>query len=335
MREDPALAGFFRRRERWKLAELLFFAACVGAYFLPDAHYVLMSQVLIWGMFALSLDLLVGFRNIPSLGHAAFFGTGAYAAGLLGRHGVSDPVVGLLVSALVTGLLGLVMGLVVRRLHGLAVLMVTLSFNLLLEEFVHKARDLTGGDDGLLGIVISPIFGLVRFDYSGRVGYVYALVVAFACIWLVRAVLNTPWGIRLRAGKDNDRRLAMLGANTSADIVWLFGFSALIAGAAGATMTQISQFVSSDAVAFHRSADVLVILIIGGAGSIYGAFVGAAIYIGLRDYFAAIHPVYWYFWVGLLLVLVVAFFRAGIVPTLARLAHRLRLRTARRTEARP
>lgn len=331
MHDVAGLSGYFRSRERWKWPELLFFVVLVGYYFLPDANYVVMTQVLIWGMFALSLDLVVGFRNIPSLGHAAFFGIGAYAAGLLGKHGISDPILGLILSAAVAGLTGLVVGFVVRRLRGLAVLMVTLSINMLVVEFVHKARDLTGGDDGLLGIQISPLLGLFPFDYSGRVGYLYSLAVAFLCIWLVRSVLATPWGLRLRAGRDNAHRLGVLGTNVGADIVWLFGLSAMIAGIAGATMTQISQFVSGDSVAFHRSVDGLVILIIGGAGSIYGAFVGAAIYIGLRDFFSAMHPVYWYFWVGFLLVLVVAFFRAGIVPTLARLWTRLFGRNARKS----
>ncbi len=317
MRKISSVAEHFRAIERLHWSEILFWIAVFAAYFMPDANYVLMTQVMVWGAFAMSLDLLIGFRNIPSLGHAAFFGTGAYVAGMLGKQGLGDPLAGLAIAGLVTGLVGLGVGTVIRKLNGFAILMVTLIFNLLLEEIVLKARAITGGDDGLQGITIEPILGLFRFDLYGKTGYLYVAVIALILTMLLRRVMSSPWGLRVQAARTNARRLAALGVEAQRDTIWLVGLAALVAGVAGALMAQTSQFVSTDVLAFHRSADALIIVIIGGAGTLYGGFIGAAVYITLRDIFASINPVYWYFWVGLLLLTVVAFFKRGIVPTIA------------------
>lgn len=308
--------GFFRERARWSAWEIAFWLCWVAMFFIPGANLALLAQVLVWGLFALSLDIVLGYRGVPSLGHAAFFGIGAYTAGFMGKYGWTEPISALLAAALVSGVVGLITGRIVRGLHGVGLLMVTLGLNLLLYDYVHRATELTGGDDGLQGINIAPVLGLFRFDMRGYTAYVYVLVVSFIVFMLVRALVNSAWGLSLLGARDNPRRMTMLGAPVAGDLTWAFGISAAVAGVAGALLTQTTQFVSPEVMSFQRSADLLVVLVIGGAAVLYGGFIGALVFIVLRDQLAALNPIYWYFWIGLLLVLIVAFFRTGILPSL-------------------
>jgi len=320
----PTAFGFFRERARWSYWEIAFWLCWVVAFFIPGANLVLLGQVLVWGLFALALDLVLGYRGIPSLGHAAFFGIGAYAAGFLGKYGWTEPISALLVAGLLAGVAGLVTGRIVRGLHGVSLLMVTLGLNLLLFDFVYRSTELTGGADGLQGVTVAPLLGLFRFDMRGNTAYVYVLVVTFIVFLAVRALVNSAWGLSLMGARDNPRRMTMLGAPVAEDLTWAFGISAMVAGIAGALLTQTTQFVSPETLSFQRSADLLVILVIGGVAMLYGGFVGALVFIVLRDQLAALLPIYWYFWIGLLLVLIVAFFRKGILPSLRMLLVRLR-----------
>jgi branched-chain amino acid transport system permease protein len=329
---DPATATrtpanqYFAGLARWSVWEILFWVALVGLFFIPDANLPLYGQIVIWGLFAMSLDLLLGYRGIPSLGHAAFFGIGGYAAGYLGKFGWTEPISGLVIAALLAGIIGWLTGRLIQRVSGIALLMVTLGLNLILYDIVHRQSGLTGGDDGLQGIEIAPVLGLFRFDIFGRTAYLYALAVTFVLFVVARALVKSPFGLALLGARENPRRMIMLGAPLERDVTTVFAIAAAFAGAAGALLTQTTQFVSPTALSFQRSADVLVILIIGGTGRLYGAFVGAFVFLFLRDWLAELSPVYWYFWIGLLLVVMVAFFRKGIVPSLETLVGRLRRR---------
>jgi branched-chain amino acid transport system permease protein len=317
---------YFAGLARWSVWELLFWAALVALYFIPDANLPLYGQIVIWGLFAMSLDLLLGYRGIPSLGHAAFFGIGGYAAGYLGKFGWTEPISGLVIAALLAGIIGWLTGRLIQRVSGIALLMVTLGLNLILYDIVHRQSGLTGGDDGLQGIEIAPVLGLFRFDIFGRTAYLYALAVTFVLFLVARALVKSPFGLALLGARENPRRMIMLGAPLERDVTTVFAIAAAFAGAAGALLTQTTQFVSPTSLSFQRSADVLVILIIGGTGRLYGAFIGAFVFLFLRDWLAELSPVYWYFWIGLLLVVMVAFFRKGIVPSLEALVGRLRRR---------
>ena len=315
---------YFAGLARWSIWEILFWAALVGLFFIPDANLPLYGQIVIWGLFAMSLDLLLGYRGIPSLGHAAFFGIGGYAAGYLGKFGWTEPISGLVIAALLAGIIGWLTGRLIQRVSGIALLMVTLGLNLILYDIVHRQSGLTGGDDGLQGIEIAPVLGLFRFDIFGRTAYLYALAITFVLFLVARALVKSPFGLALLGARENPRRMIMLGAPLERDVTTVFAIAAAFAGAAGAVLTQTTQFVSPTALSFQRSADVLVILIIGGTGRLYGGFVGAFVFLFLRDWLAELSPVYWYFWIGLLLVVMVAFFRNGIVPSLETLVGRLR-----------
>jgi branched-chain amino acid transport system permease protein len=313
----PSIITHFASQSKWARWETVFWLAWVIAFFIPQSNHALLSQVLIWGLFALSLDLLLGLRGLPSFGQAAFFGIGAYTAGYLGKWGWTEPISGLIVSGLVAGVVGLMAGRVVRGLQGIALLMVTLGLNSLLYDFVQRSTKITGGDDGLQGVVIAPVLGLFSFDIAGRTAYVYALIVVFVVFLVVRALTHSSFGLALRGGRENLKRMQMLGAPIDRDLTLVMGLSAAVAGIAGALLTQTTQFVSPEVLSFQRSADVLVILVIGGAAVLYGGFVGAIVFIVLRDLLAALNPIYWYFWIGLILVLIVAFFRRGLLPTVS------------------
>ena len=317
---------YFAGLARWSIWEILFWVALVGLFFIPDANLPLYGQIVIWGLFAMSLDLLLGYRGIPSLGHAAFFGIGGYAAGYLGKFGWTEPISGLVIAALLAGIIGWLTGRLIQRVSGIALLMVTLGLNLILYDIVHRQSGLTGGDDGLQGIEIAPVLGLFRFDIFGRTAYLYALAITFVLFLVARALVKSPFGLALLGARENPRRMIMLGAPLERDVTTVFAIAAAFAGAAGAVLTQTTQFVSPTALSFQRSADVLVMLILGGTGRLYGGFVGAFVFLFLRDWLAELSPVYWYFWIGLLLVVMVAFFRNGIVPSLETLVGRLRRR---------
>jgi branched-chain amino acid transport system permease protein len=325
-RAPAAGQDYFASAARWSPGEIIFWVGLVAVFFVPDANLILFGQIVIWGLFAMSLDLLLGYRGIPSMGHAAFFGIGAYTAGYLGKFGWTEPISGLLVAMLLAGIIGWLTGRFIQRVSGIALLMVTLGLNLILYDIVHRQSDLTGGDDGLQGVVIAPVLGLFRFDIFGRTAYLYALAVTFLLFLVARALVKSPFGLALLGARENPRRMITLGTPIERDVSAVFGISAAMAGAAGALLTQTTQFVSPATLSFQRSADVLVILIIGGTGRLYGGFIGAFVFLFLRDWLAALSPVYWYFWIGFLLVIVVAFFRRGILPSLDTLAQRLRRR---------
>ncbi|MGH6990118.1 MAG: branched-chain amino acid ABC transporter permease [Stellaceae bacterium] len=328
MTGDTAFA-FFRRANRWSPFEVLFWLALIGLYFVPGVNLVLFTQCVIWGIFALGLDVLMGYRGIPSLGHAAFLGLGAYVAGFLGKYGTPYPLVQLVLAGLAAGLLGLAVGRFIVGLTGVGLLTVTLGLNLILYSVVGRIA-ITGGDDGLQGVVIAPIAGLFPFDYVGQTGYLYSLAIAFVMAMAVRALVKAPYGLALEGARENSRRMIVLGAPIKADAVKALTISAAISGVAGALITQTTQFVSPGTLSFERSADVLVILVIGGLGQLYGGFVGSFLFLYARDYLSNVNPVYWYFWVGALLVVLMCFFRRGILPTAMALYGRLQTRRVAR-----
>ncbi|MFN0301962.1 MAG: branched-chain amino acid ABC transporter permease [Burkholderiales bacterium] len=314
---------YFAGLARWKKLEIVFWVVLAALYFVPGANLPLLSQIIIWGLFAMSLDLLLGYRGILTMGHAAFFGVGAYTAGYLGKFGWTEPISGLFIAAIVAGVVGLAAGRLVRKVGGIALLMVTLGLNLILYDFVLRSTELTGGDDGLQGVVIGQVLGTFKFDLYGKTAYAYSLVVAFLVFLIARALVKSSFGLALLGARENTPRMIMLGAPVGPDVSAIFAISAAMAGIAGALLTQTIQSVSPDALSFQRSADVLVILILGGTARLYGGFIGAFVFLFLRDWLAQLNPVYWYFWIGLLLVIVVSFFRKGIVPSLDVLMQRM------------
>ena len=278
----------------------------LACFFVFPKHLVLGSQVLVVALFALSLDLILGYAGIVSLGHAAFFGLGAYTAGLLSaRWGWHEPLTGLAAGALVAGAAGFLSSFLVVRGNDLTRLMVTLGVGLLLYEAANKAAFLTGGVDGLSGMATGPLAGLWSFDLAGRTAYLYSLAVLFAIFLLARRLTRSPFGWSLRGIREGRKRMPAIGAPVRRRLVAIYTIAAAIAGIAGALLAQTTQFVGIDVLGFPRSAELLIMVVLGGAGRLYGALVGAAVFMVAQDYLANLNPVYWQFWLGLLLVVVV------------------------------
>lgn len=298
--------------------EALFWLVPIACYFAFPGYLVLGSQVLITGLFALSLDLILGYAGIVSLGHAAFFGLGAYTAGLLAaRLGWHEPVSALAISALVAALGGFLSSFLVVRGGDLTRLMVTLGIGLLLFEAANKAAFLTGGVDGLSGLDPGKVLGH-GFDLAGRTAYWYSLVALFAVFALARRLVRSPFGLSLRGIREGRPRMPALGTPVRWRLVAVYTIAAGIAGIAGALLAQTTQFVGLDTLGFNRSAELVIMLVLGGAGRLYGAIIGAAIFMIVQDRLSGMNPVYWQFWLGLLLVAMVLFARGGILGALAR-----------------
>jgi len=311
-----------RAQVRWRLIETIFWAATLLPFVLTPNYLVLCSQIAIAALFALSLDLLVGYSGIVSLGHAVYYGVAAYSAGLIAKAGWGEPLTGLIMASLIAAAVGFLASLIMVRITHFALIMVTLGLCLLMYEVANQLHDITGGDDGLQGIRMWPIFDMFRFDLYGRTAYVYTLIALFISFLAVRRVVNSPFGLSLRGMRENARRMPAIGAPMRARLHVVYVISAFFAGVAGALSAQTTQFVALDALSFQRSAEVLVMLVLGGAGRLYGGLIGAIIFIVARDQLADMNPQYWYFWLGLLLVVVIIFLPNGILGGLARLVSR-------------
>jgi branched-chain amino acid transport system permease protein len=309
----------FARRHRFRVAEAAPWLIALSAYVVFPGYLSLGAQILATILFVMSADLVVGYAGIVTLGHAAFFGTGAYAAGILAAHGWGEPLTGLVVGATVAGLVGLLSGLVILRTTGLALLMQTLVVASMLLEAANKARWLTGGDDGLQGVTVWPIFGIFHFDMFGRVAYAYSLAVLLIGWLVTRQIVHSPFGRSLTGMRENVRRMHAIGAPVFRRRLIVYATSAALAGASGALIAQTTEFVGLTALSLERSGNALIMLTIGGVGRLYGAFIGVPLYMIAQDQFAKIEPVYWYFWIGLLMVAVVMFARGGIIGLFERL----------------
>lgn len=314
------------RRIGW--LEVVFWLALAAGYVLWPSQLPLASQVLIAGLFALSYDLILGYAGILSLGHAAYFGVGAYAAGLLAAHGWGEPISGLIAAGLVAALAGLITSPLVVRGTDLTRLMITTGLGLLLFELANRLGAITGGVDGLQGVEIQPLLGTLRFDIYGRTAYGYVLAVVFVLFLAARRLVRSPFGLGLRGIRANPLRMRAIGCRVDLHLAAVYTFSAACAGVAGALLTQTTQFVGLDVLSFGRSAELLVMLIVGGAGLLYGGFVGAAVFMIAHHYLSSLDPVYWQFWLGAGLVLIVLVGRDGILGLGHRILNKRRLRPA-------
>src|SRR5215813_5100223 len=304
--QAPDVAEQMARRARWTPLEIAFWLVVFSTIYLLPGRHLILTEIAIWALFALSLDLILGFGGILSLGHAAFFGVGAYAAGLFAKHGIiNEPVLALVAAGLVATVVGFMTSFLVLRGSDLTRLMVTLGVALVLREIANRYSDLTGGADGLQGVTMEPILGKFRFDLFGHNGYIYCLTVLFLLFLLARRIVNSPFGLSLRAVKGNPLRSSAIGIDVNLRLIAIYTVAAGYAGIAGALLTQTTAFASLEVFSFDRSADLLLVLIIGGAGYLYGGLIGAVIFKLMQDWLANLTPQYWQFWIGLVLVIIV------------------------------
>ena len=293
------------RKSSFKWWEILLWMALLSSPAWLPKQALIINEIAIVALFAVSLDLILGYTGIVSLGHAAFFGLGGYAAGLLAKHITPDPLLGLAMGTAVATVTGAVMSLTIMRGNDLTRLMVTLGFALILFELANKLDWLTGGADGLQGVVMGPVLGRFEFDLYGQTSAFYSLTVLAVCFVLLRRVVHSPYGATLMAIRDNRLRAMALGIPVTRRLSSIYTLAAAVAGAAGVLMTQTTGFASLDLFDIHRSADVLLMLVIGGTGWLYGGILGAIVFKVMQDVLSGITPQYWTFWLGLFLVVLV------------------------------
>ena len=305
MNEPSTYQSALLHKARWRPLEFVVWAAAFALPFLMPSHSLLVNEIAIVALFAMSLDLILGYTGIVSLGHAAFFGFGAYTAALFAKLVMPDPTVGLVVATALSALLGLVASVTILRGSDLTRLMVTLGTALLLLELANKLDWLTGGADGLQGVVMGPVLGRFEFDLAGRTAAWYSLTVLLVLFVIARRLVHSPFGATLKAIRDNRLRAMAIGIPVGSRITVAYTIAAALAGAAGALLAQTTGFASLDVFEFHRSADVMLILVVGGTGWLYGGVLGAIVFKLMQDFLSAITPQYWTFWLGLFLVVLV------------------------------
>jgi branched-chain amino acid transport system permease protein len=337
------VSAWLARRARWSPLEIAFWVFAFATIWLFPSKHLILTETAILGLFALSLDLILGYAGIISLGQAAFFGLAGYFSGLVAKYGIiNEPVVALVLAGVVAAALGFVTSFLVLRGSDLTRLMVTLGVALMLGELANRFSNITGGADGLQGVTIAPILGLFRFDMFGRTGYIYCLVVLFVCFLIARRIVYSPFGLSLRSLKGNPLRASAIGIPVNRRLIAIYTVAAGFAGIAGGLLTQTTAFCSLDVFSLDRSADLLLVLIIGGTGYLYGGLIGAVIYKFLQDWIASLTPQYWQFWIGFALVVIVLIGRervdgwtAALRAAIARFGKQLVTRPAAAGEATP
>ena len=337
------VSAYLARRARWSPLEIAFWVFAFATIWLFPSKHLILTETAILALFALSLDLILGYAGIISLGQAAFFGLAGYFAGLVAKYGIiNEPVVALILAGVVAAALGFVTSFLVLRGSDLTRLMVTLGVALMLGELANRFSNITGGADGLQGVTVAPIFGLFRFDMFGHTGYIYCLVVLFVCFLIARRIVYSPFGLSLRSLKGNPLRASAIGIPVNRRLIAIYTASAGFAGIAGGLLTQTTAFCSLDVFSLERSADLLLVLIIGGTGYLYGGLIGAVIYKFLQDWIASLTPQYWQFWIGFALVVIVLIGRerveqwtAALRAAIARFGKQLLARPAAAGDAAP
>lgn len=315
--------GWLKQQSHWSPYEIAFWLATLLPFFFLPTYLSLASQIAITALFAISVDLVLGYAGIVTLGHAMFFGLGAYASGLISaKLGWSEPISGLIFGGLVAGVVGFIVSFMIVRVQHLALLMITLGLGFLTYELANTLSSITGGTDGLQGVDIAPIFGMFNFDLWGYTAYAYSLIVLLIGFLISRRIVNSSFGLALRGVRENVKRMPAIGSDYRFHLQKIYTISATMAGVAGALLTQTTETVSLDTLSFNRSADVVVMLILGGTGRLYGAILGAIIFMIARDQLSGMNPQYWYFWIGILLMVVVLTMPKGILGGLTRLIGR-------------
>ena len=302
------------RQGRWRWYEPLLWLSVLAVPALWPGHALIVNEIAIVALFALSLDLVLGYAGIVTLGHAAFLGFGAYCAALFAKHIHPDPLLGLAVGMAAATALGAVCSLTILRGSDLTRLMVTLGVALLLLELANKLDWLTGGSDGLQGVVMGPLLGRFEFDLYGQTSAWYSITVLLLLLTLVRRWVQSPWGATLMAVRDNPLRASAIGISVPQRLAVMYTLAAGVAGAAGALMAQTTGFASLDVFALERSADAVLMLVIGGVGWLYGGVLGAVVFKLLHDVISSITPQYWTFWMGLFLVVLMLVGRERLSP---------------------
>ncbi|KXF75397.1 branched-chain amino acid ABC transporter permease [Paramesorhizobium deserti] len=291
-------------------------AAAIAGYFLFPNNLALLTRIISIALLVLSLDLVTGYCGVATLGHAALYGAGAYAAGMAAVHfGITDPLAMMAVGILAGTAAGLLSGVIVLRAHGLPQLVLSIAIVHLFHEAANKASSWTGGSDGLASIAPDPLLGLFEFDLWSRTAYVFGVVLLLVVLIVLRLVVRSPFGMLCRGIKEDPIRIRAMGASVHGTIMRMYAISGAVAGVGGALNAISTQVVGLDSLSFTLSAEALVMLVLGGTGSLYGALIGTVSFLWFEDIVSAANPFHWLTIVGALLILVVLFAPRGLYGT--------------------
>jgi len=319
----PVAASASRTLGRDLLGLALIALVGLAGYWLFPDNLAFLTRVISVALLVLSLDLIVGYCGVASLGQGALYGAGAYAAGIACINGVTDPVLLILIGAVAGATMGLLMGAIMLRAHGLPQLVLSIAVVQLLHEAANKASSITGGSDGLSGMSPAPLFGLFEFDLWGRSAYLFGLGLLLIVFAVLRFVTRSPFGMVCRGLKEDPLRISALGIYAFPVLLKMFVISGTVAGMGGALAAIATQVVGLDSVSFEISANALVMLVLGGIGHLYGALIGTVIFMALEHIVAAINPFHWMTLVGAVLIAIVLFAPRGLSGTLDELARLL------------
>lgn len=309
--------SIFSAGRAWPYA--LIVGACGAVYFFYPDQLPLAARIAAMAIFVMSLDLVVGYGGLATLGHSALFGVGAYAAGLFAAHVSGNPLLGLAVGAAFGALLALLSGTFLLRYEGLTFLMLTIAVSQIIQNLASKLRHWTGGEDGLSNFTIDKILGIASFDLEGRVAFLYCATVMLVCLVLMRFLMGSPFGLACLGIHQNRTRMVAIGSSIRSNLLRLYVWAGVFAGLSGALTAQVTQIVGLDSLGFELSADGLVMLVLGGVGSLYGAIAGTAIFMAVHHTAAAIDPYHWLFIIGGMLVFLVLFPREQLVQIFRKL----------------
>ncbi|HEY7208573.1 MAG TPA: branched-chain amino acid ABC transporter permease [Gaiellaceae bacterium] len=294
----------------------------VAPVLLDTYRTFLLTEILIFGLFAASLDILLGYGGLASLGHAGYFGVGGYAAGLLAQHVTSNAFAQLGVALAAAAGVALVTGLFAVRSRGVYFLMLTLAFGQLLWVLALNWTSLTGGSNGLYGLPVPTLAGGSTWLALGDHVYWYTLGVFLVGYVALKVVVASPFGRGLAGLRGNEERMSSLGYNVPLYKLAVFTFAGAIAGYAGALACQQAKYFSPDAMSFEVSAVAVVVIVIGGQRTLVGAVLGAAFYYIVRDQLSDVLSSHWQLALGIVFVLVVYLLPGGIVGGGRRLVRR-------------
>jgi branched-chain amino acid transport system permease protein len=319
----------FLERRRPGFPELLWWMLALGFFFVFPEYLAVATSVLVMALFAVSLDLLLGFAGIITLGHSVSFGIGAYACALLNLSGWHEAITGALAGGTASGMFALAVGPLILRLSGLPFIMVTLGIAAILYEAANKAVWLTGGDNGLPGVTLDPLLGVFRWTVFGQTGFLYVLGWLLVLFYATRRIVASPFGLALQGIRENPHRMRLVGAPVLRHLVLAYAIGCFIAGVAGALSAQTNRFVGLEVLSLNTSIDGLVMLVLGGIGRLYGGLLGAPAYMFVQHFAQEWNPYYWMFLIGGLLILVVRFSRSGLLGLLEDLLILVRRRLRR------
>lgn len=294
-----------RNTAPWKHT-LVLAAVCAAAFFLFPESLSLLTRMAVTAILVLSLDLVVGYAGLATLGHGVFFGVGAYVTANVALRLIDDPLLGLAFGAAAGAVVAGVSALLILRYQGFTFLMLTVALAQLVQSLAGKVTSLTGGDDGLSGFTMAPLLG-ARFDITGRTSYVYAACVLIVMYWVAKRVVDSPFGLSIQGIRQSRDRMAALGTPIPRQLWTIYTIAGAMAGVAGALSAQTNGIVGLDSLGFELSAEILVMLILGGAGRLFGAVVGSALFVVLHHTASSIDPYHWLFVIGGTLMVVVLF----------------------------